>query len=327
MTPARRVLVIGLLFCLTLSGCFGKKASTRDDDGSDPDREPVTGLALPAWQIGDWWTYSSDGIEGGGFTLAVAGDTAQDWIIDTDNRDMAFFDERFDISNLGPQRKSDLAGSQGAQRVQFFQWPLTDLANWTTKWDGVDVTIQAHDLGDGKFHLKADSATGPYASYTYDNATRWVTQWTFYNADGAEQFKSTLQSSGTGFAGTLVRWNLVVAVEEHGPFPTGRALNVEVPTTITDVYMIANLTCTQGAIAIAFGPLNQGAADQGYETSGACPLTDNHGGVLATAPAEAETWGYAASSAPGATTGRVDLTVWLRTALEFKVGAGPPAGD
>ena len=63
--------------------------------------------------------------------------------MDTAAPDRAFQDAREDVSRLGPQRKSDLAGSQGDDRVQFFQWPLVDGKSWSTRWDHQPVTITA----------------------------------------------------------------------------------------------------------------------------------------------------------------------------------------
>lgn len=307
-----------------LAGCAATPAA---DDAGAHDAHDGTAVAnvinAPQWEIGDWWTWSS--MEGTMRTHAVSGESAGDWVVDTDDADFAFFNARSDISMMGKIRKSDLAGSQGADRVEFFRFPMQAHMNWTTTWDGAMTHIHVAEVADGVASIEAARHDGTnYADYTYDSKTENFGAVAFYNADGTEiAYESRVTASGSKFTGALVRWDLDVVVDLHGAIPTNQALQYTVPATVTDVYIAGSVDCVNGAIFVATGPPQGPAQERGYSVVGNCPLQDQDEYVASVAPAQDETWGLIATSAP-TTAGTLDLTVWLRTRLEFEAGNAPP---
>lgn len=120
-----RALLIAVLLLALLAGCLGAEdpADTEADGDTDP-TNATSGIQAPTWSLGDYWTWSSD--EQGEVSYVVTGEEESDWIVDTTNEGVAFFHARFPVSTLGEIRKEDLAGSQPATRVQFFDWPLEE---------------------------------------------------------------------------------------------------------------------------------------------------------------------------------------------------------
>ncbi len=311
------------LFSAGLAGCFGGSGGSPAPDAAGdatPTGDADSTLAVPAWAVGDWWNYTSDQI--GAYTLVVTEDAGTDYAVGTDNGGMAFYDARFDVSNLGPQRKSDLAGSQGSTRVEFFHWPLSDGLSWTTTWDGQPVTVTAAAGPKGRFTMTAENATGPYAAYTYDSDVRWVTEWHFFAPDGSMAFESRLQSSGTGYTGVVRSWELDLVVDEAGALqPGARQGTFPVEAGITDVYAEYFFHCTAGVLAFTGGAAVVFDNERGFSEAGPCPLEAADSRSLGTHELEGqdETWGY--SIAGDATIqGEFSLQMWKRTLVETPVG-------
>lgn len=316
---------------VALAGCSGGEQDPATDDPAagmpaGPHGAHAAGahLLAPVWELGDWWTL--DSAQGGAFTHAVSADGGDDWVVDTDSPDIAFFDAQTDISFLGNVRKADLAGSQGSTRVEFLRFPLQPDQSWTTTWDGESITVRTADVRDGRADLVATRADGSmYAEYSYSDQARYFTRFAFYDPTGSEVgFEWRLSQSGGSFAGTLVRWQLETLFETHGAIPTAHASMFPVRAGYTDVWIAAALDCTAGAVTLALGPPTGPAEDRGYSEQGPCPLAEADGYPLA-APTAAEQWGALLSGVPGATTGTLDLVAYGRTAAEFRVGEAPSA--
>ncbi len=321
-----------LVLALALAGCSGggSDSGPGDPTGGSPAShgahgadDPATHIVAPNWTVGQWWTLSSDQAAAP-FTHVVSADGGADWTVDTDSQDIAFFDARFDISFLGKVRKADLAGSQGNERVKFFDFPLTEGKNWTTKWDGLEMKVRAVSVAGGVAKLEARLANGTlYADYTYDAAKGYFRDYAFYGPDGATVgFAAKLTASGTGFSGDLVRWSLEVPFETHAFAPGLLTFDVGGPG-LTDVYIEVGFTCSQGAFSIAIGPPTGPAENRGYAASGPCPQTLSDASTLPV-PAAVERWGASLAPPPGDPAGAMDITVFERTLATFKAGS-PPA--
>jgi hypothetical protein len=315
------------LTCLLLSGCSGgpkgggSASQTSTAGGAHGDHDAAAHLLAPEWKLGDSWTMESP--QGGTFTHAVSKDAGDDWVVDTDNADTAFFDAQGDISFLGKVRKSDLAGSQGDKRVEFLRFPLAAGLNWTTTWDGNPTMVHVADVKDGKASLMAMRADGTkYAEYTYSDQARYFSHFAFYDGDGKQVgYEWTLRSSGP-FAGTLVRWTLTPLYNVSGPIAQGgQASTFPVQPGFGDIWVQADLECTAGAVAIAAGPPTGPSDMRGYSQQGACPLVD-HSAYAVTAPAANENWGAFVTSAP-TTAATFDLQIIGRVQAQFKVGEAP----
>jgi hypothetical protein len=327
----RAFLPLLLLLAASLAGC--SDGGGGDDDpgmggtggaaghGAHGGSDSATHLLAPTWEVGQWWTWTSEQAAAP-FTYVVSKDAGQDWILDTDSPDIAFFNAQSDISLLGQVRKADLAGSQGTQRVEFFQFPLTAQKNWTATWDGLPVTIQVDSVANGVAELSATHENGtPYASYSYDAKTGYFRDTTFYAADGVTvAFAATVTASGKAFSGDLVRWTLETLFEKHGTWAPSTATS-NVGPGYTDVWLSVAISCTTGAFTLNFGPLTGPAEERGLSANGPCPqeFADSY---VVSAPTQAELWGYQEAAAP-TTDGTRDVLALLRTQATFKAGEAP----
>jgi hypothetical protein len=292
-----------------------------------------THLLAPEWTLGDWWTWTSPQIDGP-YTSVVAGDEGGDWLMATDHDSIAWFDARFDIASLGQVRKTDLAGSQGSTRVEFFQFPLTQGRSWTTTWDGLTMAIKVLSVADGVASLEAKRPDGTlYALYTYRDNHGYFGQMTYYDAAGSEVgFEAQVAGSGSGFNRELVRWTYTTELEMSGPIAgAGFGQNLPVPLTVTDVYVDLVVDCGSGSFVAGVAPLPIVTAIAGFEdrgagtTDGACPLQMAYSGSAGeprpTVPGSTEEqWGFSGFGDPSAT-GTFTFNIYLRTREAYALGA------
>ncbi|MEA3189607.1 MAG: hypothetical protein QOD77_189 [Thermoplasmata archaeon] len=252
-----------------LAGCTAPAA---DDATLTPPLAPDAGagLQVPAWALRDWWSYRvGDEVA----TYVVTQDLGAAWQMDTDSQARAFQDARDDVSRLGPQRKADLAGSQGDDAVQFFRWPLAAGDNWTTPWDGVEMGITVLAVDGPLARLEARNATGGLVyTYTYDAGARWFRDLRRLAADGTELVRLELSASGRNWTGTAVRWDLASLAAGAGAASTAVPFNV--PEGVTDLWLAYTAQCSggQGGYAIAVKPADPAAvtATEGYANQGPC---------------------------------------------------------
>lgn len=313
------------LAAFLLAGCGG---AASDPSGEGPGAGPAgtagdsAGIPLPSWAVGDAWTYT---LNGAPTTYVITSQTASDWVIETDSPERAFSDLRDDVSRLGPQRKSDLAGSQGSARVEFFQWPLQAGKNWTSTWDHAPVAIRVLSVRDGVAELEARLANAtasdpPVYRYTYDAADRWFSRLVHYNPDGSELVNLQLTSATHNWTGTLARWELDPVIFVEGALGQPVAMNYDVPLTATDVWVDAAVHCTSGVAQVGTSPFPfagglTGQDDRGGGAAGEpCPSDEAFTGS-AGAPrpmpqgGPAETWGYAVAGSDSAGTYRLEVVV------------------
>lgn len=324
---AAAIVLPSLLSSLLLAGCSDDAPS--DAPGAAPGPSVGTGgaerpLLPPAWRVGDWWNFTSD-FRPEGYTLVVGADGGNDWLVSTDNPQVGFFDAAFDISYMGPQRKIDLMGSQGDDRIEFFRWPLTAGAKWTTTWDGAPVSIEASKESATRFTFRAARDDGSlYATYDYDAEVRWFRQFNFYGPDSQLQFASALQRSGSNFTGDLVQWDLNTVFEARGaPEPFDGTL-FDLPPTATDVYLSYSAQCAIGLLQLSTGPFTARTVDAGYVDQTPCPKDITVNEVVGTAVAATESWGAGLfASGDVDAEANVDATVWVRTLTTFKAGQAP----
>ncbi len=336
-----------LLFALLSSGCAGggTAETSLTCDGPSCGVPAVGGTRTavpPVWAVGDWWNFTS--ISGGSsFSHVVSGDLGADWFMDTDNPTSAFRNAQDDTSYLGPVRKSDLAGSQGADRVEYLKWPLADNKTWTTRWDQQEVRLTAHLVtNDGtrvlavpRFYVEARYMNGTmYAAYTYDPEVRWFSAVAFYDGRGEPQFGFQLANYGRNYPGNVVRWRLQTVVDLEGPLSAAgvQAQNFSVPADATDVWVEFRLQCTIGPAGVGVAPAPFFVPDETRGAGGgpnACPQ-DISGAVSAGAPVPPPTggneiWGWAINGSP-ATDGTYALTVIIRWMDVMTVSVPAAAG-
>lgn len=310
-----------VLMLMALSGCSGKGGGLTVT-GALQGKPLGHGLEAPLLHVGDWWNFTTPG---GSSTWVITGDTGEDYTMETDSPGLAYFNTQSDISTLGQIRKSDLAGSQGKDRVEYFQWPLVDGKNWSTTWDGAKILIKAKMETPERYSFEARHENGTlYATYTFDNRTHWFGQIDFKGPDGQSGFLQKLQASGSAYQGTLAHWELKKQFEVHSNLAsvTSTSQTYDVPVTVTDVYVDVELHCTSGAAGAGTAPNPflgslAGTDPRGAGNPGAqCPIDDSFHGVAGTVKpgpnGGPETWGYDVLGGP-ATAGHVDFTITLRT--------------
>ena len=313
----RLLLVAAALVACGLAGCAGDAGADvpADGDATSPDAEAAAGRSLlkPAWAVGDAWVYE---FNGDSTTYVIASETETDWIMETDSPERSFADLREDISRLGPQRKSDLAGSQGEDRVEFFRWPLEAGKTWSTRWDQLDIDVRVVDLVEGVATLEATRADdGSLAyRYTFSAGERWFGDLRHFASDGAELVHLSLKEAVRSWTGTLARWTLEeVVADASGPTaqPPLVAGPFDVPAGTTDIWADYHFTCTgTGGFSVAIEPLNEGLpAQPGMQDSGPCTQVDWSGPtILAPHPGR---WAFALSA--GGETVAYAYTLLLRT--------------
>ncbi len=339
-----RALALSLVSLLLLAGCSGASTPSGPASSTRPDGSVVAanaGLPAPVWQVGDFWNYTGPF---GAFDYVVSADAGDDYTVDTDAGGVAWFNTRSDISTMGAIRKSDLAGSQGQTRVQFFDWPLRDNKTWSMTLDegqgGGTLKVTAKQTGPEAFAMTARRDNGTaYLSYTYDNKTRWFKELDFKDGQGASAFKVTLQRSGKAFAGDLVRWTYDTILKASGDLAqqTPGTSIYGVPATATDVYVDLEVRCASGFAGVGTGPFPfvgslVGTDDRGAGNPGTqCPVEESFHGVAgayhAPVPAAGDTvrgenWGYDIVGGAG-TVGSFAFSIYIRTAAHFKVGEIP----
>jgi hypothetical protein len=325
------MLPLVLLLAAALAGCAGDGGGADDAGG---DRSGVTGVSVrkgdgpngppmtvekPEWSVGDAWTYSFNGAD---TTYVITSETATDWIMETDSAERSFSDLREDVSRLGPQRKSDLAGSQDDERVEYFRWPLTDGAVWSTTWDHQPVTINSLVLEDHADLRATDAAGNLVYRYSYDVANRWFTELHHYAPGGGEVVSLVLSKAVHNWTGNVVRWDLVQVVASKGneSLPPTVAGDFAVPEGATDVWADYRFLCTgAGGYTVSVRPLGAGlAAQQGKLDSGPCTAQVAFTGVLADAP-QAGQWSMAIMA--GGQTVDYAYTLLVRTRHDVPFGA------
>jgi len=245
---ARRILA-ALGLSLLLAGCSGGKTAGGSAPGGMAAAGPAAGnatLPLPAWAVGDAWTYTFNGAP---TSYIVSGQTATDWVMDTDSDERAFADAQDDVSRLGPQRKADLAGSQGDERVEFFHWPLAAGATWAARWDHADVRITVLGIDGGVAHLQAVPAAGgkPVYDYTYDAKAGWFGELHHYDGNGTELVGLKLTEAKHGWTGKVLRYGLKSLYSRQGNDSAADAAQLQPDATATDLWFSYTLACTGAA--------------------------------------------------------------------------------
>ncbi|MEA3143845.1 MAG: hypothetical protein QOG31_1169 [Thermoplasmata archaeon] len=285
-----------LLAVALLSGCASAPAPPAGGGTSAPPQGAIAGdgaLPLPHWAVRDYWTYT---IGSGKATYVVTADDGADWMVDTDSPERAFQNARDDVSRLGPQRKGDLAGSQGDDRVQFFQWPLTEGKIWRTQWDHQELSITAHVSGQTAQMEGRDANGTRIYEYTYDAAVGWFRSLKHYAPDGKLLIALDLEGSGHAWTGNVVRYTLKTLYTAQGSNGGEDAKPLTPDVGATDLWLAYHLRCDgQGAgYLIALEP-SSGPPTAGHTKSDQCAgnvdFEDGVPGSLATPWAILYAWG------------------------------------
>ncbi len=232
-----RYRAIALVGSLILVGCLGAEPSAPPPTGSSPEvavvepmqlaaAAPVDATAPPDWVEGLYWHVRGivNGTTGSEYDLVVTDASAAGYVLDTTDAGNAAYDAMWDVSFVGRIGR-DLAGRQGSEPVRFFVWPLVDGAAWTTRWDGLDVSLRATaapaiEVPGGTapgFRIEGTAGNAPFVSYTYVPALGWWSR-----IEWEEGYALEVTAAGWAFDGTIFRGEAIELLRnEWNPGPTG----------------------------------------------------------------------------------------------------------
>lgn len=181
----------------------------------------AAGLPVPEWRVGDAWTVEQYGPSGDSSCQLVVTAADSNYMLRPTCETLAQADAAFDMSYVGPIGRDHLSGAQQGTPVRFFDFPLTDGKTWTTKWDGIDVTLTATFVaslaapGAGSapgFAIVGTTADGEtYVTYDYAPALKW---WTAI--DFAEGYGTRVTKFEEGWTGTYKTATTNLAYESPG---------------------------------------------------------------------------------------------------------------
>lgn len=321
--------ILTCLLAAGLAGCAGADVPT-EEEILDEAVSKGTASEVPVWSIGNYWTYkmTAGDFEIGTSSLVVTADGGSDYLVGTNDPQIAYFDALFDITFMGEVRKSDLAGSQNGDRVSMFDWPLIEEKAWTTTWDGETLDMYANPMGGpGEFHVMGhrQSDQAMTVEYHYNPAVKWFEYIRFFNADnGTVAFEMELTDNGEQFTGTVYEYTILDAETfEVGPTATAQA-ETSWPEA-TELGLRIDATCngdSAGQVLVGMDVREEGPVHlppmPGIKPSEYGAVLDCSKGQEATvfqlAPNTGETW--AIDMASFSQTGAATLTVEPRILLE-----------
>ncbi len=279
-----------ILIAAMLSGC------TDEGPADQPDVAPTEIIEAPQWQLRQWWTFQNVDANGNRSTVTavVTGEQGSDWILDTNDPNQALYDARTDVSYLGPVSKDTLAGSQGNDRVRFFDFPLELGKTWSTRWEGQDMQMEVVALASGRAEIEARAGGDVAVAYAYETEAGFFTEVEYRN-DGAMAFRMDLSDSGTDYTGDVYRYTIGDALTVEGqagapveqPFTLGEA--------VTELAIDVILSCeTAGDAIVALQQPDNGQEDPfrawqpvaqpEYQLQSRCPATVEDSEVLDVIP-------------------------------------------
>lgn len=262
----RLVAIAALLVSGMLAGCAGEEET--DDERVQQQIEEGDTVLLPEWDVEQYWTYdlSANGSTIGKSSFVVTSADGGDYILETNDKNVAYYDARFDITFLGEVRKSDLAGSQNGDRVEMFQWPLGADMTWTTTWDGLSLNMESMSMGPKQFHVMGHDDQGRMAvEYHYNGEVEWFEYMIFYDVEtGDEGFRLDLDGSGVDFDGTIYRYT-IQDVEEFTVGPGSAQQAQRAFSEVDEIGLTIGADCNgdpAGQILIGAGPVDDDQAMQ-----------------------------------------------------------------
>lgn len=329
----RSLPVLVMLAAAALAGCTDDGSSSGAAGDGDASSDAL--VIAPTWDIGDSWTFENTGPDGetSVMSLVVTGEEGGDYIIDTNEPTVAYFHAQMDISYLGEVRKSDLAGSQGSDRVRYFDFPLEDGKAWSTSWDGLTVDVEVTDVAGGTVSLAATTGGRAFADYTYSVDDRFMGEIDFYDENGTQAFRMELTDSGSGFSGTVYRYTLhertVYSISDAG----AESQESDWDEDVTEVWFESVADCAQAAAGRVGSTVTTRSPDEPFVSQIIVGTKESQHGVAtdcspgATARAEDTLpidhglvydieYGVAAEG------GSITVTVEPRTLLAIEVGGG-----
>lgn len=221
-----------VLSCLaaTLAGCAGADPAEAADatllDPASPaslaglDRNSSLEAPVP-WAVGDWFGVhvfvGMEDQEGTHYNTVVVEETAEAWVLATDDAGAAKEEAVFDFPIMGPFRKADLGTSGLGGRWDLLKFPLSDTATWssTVAMDPMDPSAALELEFEAVFNPRIQTADGPQPGYDivavdqdarqvlafdYVPSVKWFTTFVIFDTATEDplDFFISARSMGTG---------------------------------------------------------------------------------------------------------------------------------
>lgn len=192
--------MIALAVTLVTVGCIGVMDDTSTDEELETESQgPALGLdtslptertgttldTAPGWALGEWWTYTieaSDYGTEGTFTVVVAGEDADDYLVGIPADQEDVLGSIFHIPGIGLVAKEDLTYDAHDAPFKLLDFPLEQGESWaSTYWGGTEMEIAVEsvdgteatlsvtrpaDTGDTVGTLVYDATIGNIVSFT-----------------------------------------------------------------------------------------------------------------------------------------------------------------
>lgn len=207
MIGARAILMVAALSAIALSGCTdnGSETPAGTDNGTDGQTmEPAAEnfeVQAPEWSVGRYFGhhvfFGAADTTGTHINTIVYDETSSDYLLATDNRDIAELHAIFDIPILGALSKTDLSTTSFGGPQSAYKFPMRDGTTWSGK-----VTMEQDQFG-GPVSRDVDFVA------TFNPAVRMVVSGKEYPG---------FDIVGTSEGKTLIETNYIPEVGWYGEF-------------------------------------------------------------------------------------------------------------
>lgn len=189
MTGLGRLCTVGVALLVVTMGCIGATEDGTQEDLQTASEGPALGVnssldtqrdgstldATPSWALGEWWTYSiesSDYQTEGTFTVVVAGEDADHYLVGLPADEDEVLGFIFHIPGIGKVAKEDLVYDAHDAPFQLLDFPLEEGKSWSSiYWNGsqMDVAVESVDGTEASMSVTQSTDTGEtVGSLVYD---------------------------------------------------------------------------------------------------------------------------------------------------------------
>lgn len=214
-----------------MAGTGGPTDPLATDSGGSrpPEFDFTTGIAVPRWSVGDWWSYSIRYESGETYEakFVVFSEDGSSYRVTTDDRELILRAGITHYPNIGGVVKSTLNQFIHGVEVSFLKFPMKN-GTWEAPYRDFTGAYETHfsQLDTGKGEVPGFVTTMRHAGdgqvrfvHGWSPVTKWFTDFQFdFDGTGTPDVVVALRDWGTDFNGTLPVVELVDLV--HRPFPT-----------------------------------------------------------------------------------------------------------
>ena len=191
------MLMTSLAGCLDGPGRIGGQGDTSEED-----------LALPAWEVGDFWLYSFQtpqfGEDSARLVVAEVNEDEQQYMLgissDRESKRHAVINHN---PFLGRVTFDGLSVFENGEPQPVFNFPWEKGSEWQFTLLGQEWTAEVENIYNGKITVQASSSESHSLSYTFSGAAGFISELVWANENGAEQLRMSLAQNGNGHTGDV----------------------------------------------------------------------------------------------------------------------------